>query len=280
MAKSRRNRSAPRPSGRGGAGWPGGLALCLAAVLLGASPPAAAEDAATTACALPAEPGAAIAVLAGPKGLTTADGAEIILAGIALPAVAGDAPPGLGDLLAGDAAASLRLLPTAPPDRYGRRIGLVLGPDGDLLQARLVGSGAAIVRPDTIAEACARALLALEAEARDTRSGLWRDSKIVSKATDKSSLLGRNGLYALIEGRIVSVGYGSRMVFLDFGRSFRTDFTVMVAESLVSRLREAGFPVESLEGRTVRVRGIIEESGGPAIRLADPLALELVDLME
>jgi hypothetical protein len=68
------------------------------------------------------------------------------------------------------------------------------------------------------------------------------------------------------------------MVFVDFGHDFRTDFTVMVARTLVPRLLEAGIALESLKGRAVRVRGVLEESGGPAIRLADPLELELLDL--
>jgi hypothetical protein len=70
------------------------------------------------------------------------------------------------------------------------------------------------------------------------------------------------------------------MVFLDFGRDIRTDFTVMVPNPLVPRLLEAGIAVEGLRGRDVRVRGVIEESGGPAIRIADPYALELLDRSE
>ena len=70
------------------------------------------------------------------------------------------------------------------------------------------------------------------------------------------------------------------MVFLDFGRNFRTDFTVMVPNSLVPRLLEAGIALETLEGRAVRVRGVIEDSGGPAIRIADPFALEILDRAE
>jgi hypothetical protein len=70
------------------------------------------------------------------------------------------------------------------------------------------------------------------------------------------------------------------MVFLDFGRSFRTDFTVMVPKTLEPGLVEAGIAVESLAGRVIRVRGVIEDSGGPAIRLTEPLALELLDREE
>ena len=136
------------------------------------------------------------------------------------------------------------------------------------------------MRPEGGDTACVRALLALESAARRTGSGLWADSNFVVKASEQASLSARNGLYGLVEGRVVSVGYGSRMVFLDFGRNFRTDFTVMVQKTLVPRLLEAGITVESLAGRAVRVGGVIEESGGPAIRLTDPLALELLDREE
>ena len=217
----------------------------------------------------------------GVDGLVTGDGAPVILAGIAPFLPDADGPESWnGDLAAGARGEPFRLAPSALPDRYGRATGLVFDGEGTLLQATLIAEGRAIVRPDTVEEACAEALLALESAARSGGNGLWDNPGSIARAVDTASLLARSGLYGLVEGRIVSVGYGSRMVFLDFGRSFRTDFTVLVQGPLVSRLREAGFPVESLEGRTVRVRGIIEESGGPAIRLASPLALQLVDVME
>jgi hypothetical protein len=42
-------------------------------------------------------------------------------------------------------------------------------------------------------------------------------------------------------------------------------------------LAEAGVEVDGLVGRRVRVRGVIEASGGPAIRLGDPGDLEFLD---
>ena len=75
----------------------------------------------------------------------------------------------------------------------------------------------------------------------------------------------------------MSVARGLRFVFIDFGRDFRRDFTVMVPLALADGMARSGMPPEGLGGRRVRVRGLIEESGGPAIRLADPVELELVD---
>ena len=43
---------------------------------------------------------------------------------------------------------------------------------------------------------------------------------------------------------------------------------------MAGRLR---VPADALKGRRVRVRGVIEESGGPAIRMGEPVAFELLD---
>jgi hypothetical protein len=67
------------------------------------------------------------------------------------------------------------------------------------------------------------------------------------------------------------------MIFLDFGRNIRRDFTVLVTPPVAEGLAAAGLPAESLANRRVRVRGVIEESGGPAIRLNDPAEIELID---
>jgi micrococcal nuclease len=220
----------------------------------------------------------------GAGALVTERGEEVVLAGLVFPQVYDmeeeyGAAPDLTAEIARRATGPARVAPVGSHDRYGRIHADVVTGHGTWLQAELVAAGLALVRPEGDTT-CVHALLALEQTAREARTGLWSDSKIIAKATDQPSLLAKSGLYALVEGRVVSVGYGSRMVFLDFGRSFRTDFTVMVPKTLVPRLVEAGITVESLAGRAIRVRGVIEESGGPAIRITDPLAFELLDREE
>jgi hypothetical protein len=75
------------------------------------------------------------------------------------------------------------------------------------------------------------------------------------------------------------------MTFLDFGLVYRRDFTVMltpaIAEKFASMDVEDGTGksggVDAFANRRVRVRGVIEASGGPAIRLNDPAEIELID---
>jgi micrococcal nuclease len=208
------------------------------------------------------------------RSLATADGTVILLAGIDIPEPTGisGGTASVPELAAG---VSIAVLPAGAADRHDRLpADVFLG--GAWLQAELIARGVARVRPEGEA-ACAPALLAVERRARAAGRGLWSDRAKAVRSADDPSLSARNGLYELVEGRVVSVGYGSRMVFLDFGHDYRTDFTVMVPNSLLPRLAEAGIRVDRVEGRTLRVRGVIEEAGGPAIRVSVPAEIEVLD---
>jgi endonuclease YncB( thermonuclease family) len=216
-----------------------------------------------------------------------ADGRIVRLAGVEAPkrplAVPDDRPwpaadaarAGLHDLVAG---APVTLLQSgSATDRHGRIPGRLLLADGRWVEGELAASG--LVRARWLAgeTSCFQALLAIERGAREAARGLWASPAYAVLGADDPSLRSRNGLYELVEGRIVSVGHGSRMVFLDFGRNVRSDFTAMVPPAVAEQLAVAGISVDGLAGRRVRVRGVIEESGGPAIRLNDIAELEVID---
>ena len=67
------------------------------------------------------------------------------------------------------------------------------------------------------------------------------------------------------------------MIFLDFGRDYRRDFTVMVSPQVAKGLTAVGVSVDGLAGRRVRVRGVIEERSGPTIRLNNAAEIEVTD---
>ena len=67
------------------------------------------------------------------------------------------------------------------------------------------------------------------------------------------------------------------MVFLDFGRDFSRDFSVFIPLPVASRFESEGLQLDGLVGRKVRVRGVVEENGGPVIRLGDAGEIEFVD---
>jgi hypothetical protein len=106
---------------------------------------------------------------------------------------------------------------------------------------------------------------------------LWILPQFAVRQAGDPSLQTQKGLYHLVQGRVASVGRGSRVVFLNFGPDWRRDFTVMIARDLAARVVEGGEPaLEGLKGREVLVRGVIEDNGGPLIRINDRNAIEVL----
>jgi micrococcal nuclease len=242
------------------------LTLVLPAMLFGAAPSVAvAAD-----CPLTDTESATIADVADDGTLRLDDGATLRLAGIDLPrrplalTAAQPWPPadaardGLRRLTTG---APIRIAPTnESPDRYGRRHVFAFLADGRSVQGEMVAAGLARARFLPGESECFQSLLAGEKPARDGRLGLWGGQQTAIAETDDPSLLQRTGLYAVVEGRLVSVGHGAPMTFLDFGRDYRRDFTVMLSPQVAKGLAAAGVAVDELTGKRVRVRGVIEDS--------------------
>ncbi|HEX2554921.1 MAG TPA: thermonuclease family protein [Microvirga sp.] len=140
----------------------------------------------------------------------------------------------------------------------------------------LVERGLALVDPGEAEALCDPALLAVEAEARHERRGLWADERVLA-ADDPPALRRRIGAFAIVEGRVRSVGERERRTYLDFGRAWSENFTVTIPKRAWTVLTAGGLSAAALRGRRVRVRGVIEEWNGPALTLQAPEALELLD---
>jgi len=159
-------------------------------------------------------------------------------------------------------------------DRYGRAVAVVRLAAGGSLQEALIDRGLARIRGGT--GGCLPLLAALEKAARTARRGMWMDPVFAVRDADDPSLQTQKGLYGLVEGRVVSVGRGTRLVFLNFGEDWKRDFTVTVATDLAKRLAPGGDPVNAFRGKRVIVRGVIEDNGGPLIRVTDENGIEIL----
>lgn len=243
--------------------------------------------ASTADCPAPAPAATAVAEVVDGDTLRLGDGTIVRLAGIEAPKPPLGVAVGASWPSADAATAEVRRLVGSRPvgiapsadasDRYGRHHVHAFLPDGRSLAIQLVVGGFVRVHWLPGESACLGPLLAAERLARAARLGIWSTTEYAVRRAEDASLLARNGLYELVEGRVVSVGHGSSMVFLDFGRNYRSDFTILVAPPVADALGAAGMPVDGLAKRRVLVRGVIEDRSGPAIRLDDPAQLELVD---
>ena len=86
------------------------------------------------------------------------------------------------------------------------------------------------------------------------------------------------GSFQLVEGKVANVGVHDGRAFLDFQDDYRQGFSATVAPEDRKAFRNAGFALEDLAGRHVRLRGVIEEFGGRSeIALSNPYQIEILD---
>jgi endonuclease YncB( thermonuclease family) len=178
----------------------------------------------------------------------------------------------------------------AETDRYGRSIAHLFAPadvtpggltPGDLgprwIQAELLARGHARVAERVASDrSCASALLARERAARDGRLGLWADPYyVILSANDAAAIAAVRGRFAIVEGKVLSVRESGATIYVNFGRRWTEDFTVTILKRNERSFAAAGLDPKRLEGQRIRIRGVIEERGGPWIEATRPEQIEL-----
>ena len=163
-------------------------------------------------------------------------------------------------------------------DRWGRVVGDVVpleprdaalkDTDRGLVVAMLA-SGVALVDPVDMSAPCLAELFGAERTAEANRRGVWQEPPVVSAAAE--GLAQGSGRFVLVDGTVASVGETKQSLYLDFGTSWRTDFTVMIRRRDAS---EWGLDVNALLQKPIRVRGVLEAWNGGLIRLEHPAQIE------
>ena len=205
-------------------------------------------------------------------GIVLEDGRTLRLAGIELANAA--------DLPAGTRLTLKRLGASPETDRYGRLNADVFIVENNAerwFQADLVARGLARVSSRVGDPGCARLLLAKEQAARAAKLGLWGEPVyVMGKAEDPAEVLKNRGRFALVEGKVLSVRESGGTIYVNFGRRWSEDFTVTIAKRNERVFSAAGLAPKSLSGRRVRIRGWIEQRGGPWVEAARPEQIELL----
>lgn len=251
---------------------------------------AASPAPAASACAFGAARTARVTAVVDGRGLRLADGREVRIAGIEVPPLPapGESGPAAAAALAAKAAlaglvegksVALRDIP-AKPDRYGRFPAQVFfaEPPGRPVAETLLTRGHAMVGVGGGDPRCRAEFLTAERAARASKLGLWDVPyyEIRQAGRPAEVLLGR-GRFALVEGRVVSVRESGATIYLNFGRRWSEDFTVTILKRNERLFSASGRAPRTLEGRRVRVRGWIEERGGPWIEASRPEQIELAE---
>ena len=227
-----------------------------------------------------------VAAVVDARTVTLADGRELRLAGIEVPAADAavaqskasmEAKAHLESLVAGRAVT----LGNAEHDRYGRLVAHAFVAGGEpprWIQAELVAHGHARVTGRLGAPACAAALRQRERAARAAQLGLWADPYYgLRRADDPAAVARERGRFTIVEGRVVSVRESGGTLYVNFGGRWSSDFTVTIAKRQERTFAEAGLEPKRLAGRRIQVRGWIEERGGPWIEASAPEQIEVVE---
>jgi endonuclease YncB( thermonuclease family) len=166
-------------------------------------------------------------------------------------------------------AAVHRPLPGArsPKDRWGRAMGPARYADMEgnevVLQTALLAAGAARVSPQSDEEALLDAYFAAEDAARVAGRGLWGlRAYAVRETTDESHAFG----FQIYRGLVRSTGENKGRIFLNFGDNFRTDLTATMTKGAFRRWRRQD-ALQTYEGRTVELRGLVDWINGPSIEM-------------
>jgi hypothetical protein len=143
------------------------------------------------------------------------------------------------------------------------------------LARMLVKRGLAVAHPGSGEAACGQGLLAVEAAAREQGLGLWADGGYKAVAVSQTERLReRIGRFAIVEGRIRSVGERRERTYLNFGPDWASDFTIIIPKRVWALMLKRGLTAATLQRRAIRARGILEDWQGPALTLTLPEAIE------
>jgi endonuclease YncB( thermonuclease family) len=233
--------------------------------------------------------GRVVAVLDG-RSLALDDGREVRLAGIEAPpmpapgetdaraAAASAAKAALESLVLGQSVELRQRQPES--DRYGRLLAFVSLPQAaePSIAHALIGRGFARVGASLDDPACTAELLSRERVARTQRLGLWAEPDYaIMSAENGAALLGQQGRFAVVEGKVASVRESGGMIYMNFGRRWSQALTVTILKRHERSFAAAGLQPDRLANLRLRVRGYVEERSGPRIEATRPEQIEIAE---
>lgn len=163
-------------------------------------------------------------------------------------------------------------------DRYERALAHVfVAGTGAWVQQEVIAAGWARVYSFSDNRFCLSELYEAERRARAEKLGIWTmDYYRLREADRPDALVHLEGHYELVEGRVLNAARAGRRVYLNFGRHWKSDFTIVIDRPAQRLFEEVGFDPLALEGEFIRVRGWIEREDGPRIEVTHPEQIEIL----
>ena len=140
------------------------------------------------------------------------------------------------------------------------------------LEGELLRAGAARVRTFADNRALASRMLDIEAGARRAKRGLWASPAYQVRLPEEVAQGAED--FEVVEGRVARVGRTGATTYLDFSQDWRRGLSVHIPRSAVDDFDLANRSLSGLQGRLIRVRGLVRD--GRTLWLDHPEALEVL----
>lgn len=159
-------------------------------------------------------------------------------------------------------------------NRMNHKLGHILTKKDQIwVNGALLNQGLARVYTSPNAPEMHDQMLEIENNARNAKLGMWTDISFypVLKPETASEAMGQ---LAIIEGKVEKTASVKNNVYLNFGKDWKTDFTIMITPAIRKKLARQGIDPLNLAHQTLRVRGYVRQYNGPLIELEAPEHLE------
>jgi len=157
-------------------------------------------------------------------------------------------------------------------DSYGRLLGYCFVGD-TFVNAELLKKGYAILytRPPNIKYV--DLFVKLQKEAREKKKGIWGALKPIS--SDEAYKFIHQ--IKTVRGKVVDTYQSKRCIFLNFGKDYTTDFTVVIFKDSWKYFKERNInPLTFYKGKLIEVTGKLREYNGPEIIVHFPEEINIV----
>jgi micrococcal nuclease len=162
-------------------------------------------------------------------------------------------------------------------DKYGRLLGYCFIQDGDqeiFLNQELLSQGYAVLYTYPPNTRYVEVFVQAQREARLQERGLWGSYEVIAPHQAASFI----GQIRSVRGRVLSTYNSGKVIFLNFGRDHKTDFTVAIFKNSFGYFRDRGIaPEADYKGKVVEVIGRIREYNGPEIIVNIPQEIEVIE---
>ena len=157
-------------------------------------------------------------------------------------------------------------------DRHGRLLAHLFTQDETWVQGEMLRQGMARVYSFADNRARIPQMLSREHEARAQGLGIWKHPFYAPRTPRQA---GRHiGTFQIVEGRVLAAAKVKSRVYLNFGKNWKTDFTIQLNAKALRLFRNAGVDPLLLENQRIRVRGWLKKYNGPLIEATHPEQIE------